>query len=748
MDAAAKHIQLMRQSTLPPLPYQLAKGTDRRFRVPPDNVNVFEEREFRQLQYMTLIDVDRGLLFTRAYYDMREEPPTPSAAKEGTPQADRRPKTKLSLSDYKNKKKTYDSPPESTTAAPKPSALRKEITDGRSERDSVRKDAGTSRPRELEPHRDARTQDAHNDRSNNKPDPRSRHEPPDSSDKRKRVAEDDNLRLPKKPRPSTSTPIDDRSRTPRDDTPKRRDREPGSAQDRSSQSQGKDGRPGASSSLLNGRNVLKGVLGSQSQSNTPIQRARGDSLNGNRSASVTNNRVPLSKQDAHSKVSVPPLLSPLHFSMGDESSPPKERRRREDLEEPSRFSKTSKPSAPAPPPAKKDKSRLPPLLSPTLPPMLEEELERINHEGGGAPTTKPTQIEAKKSRPAKRDEEEDEKPKAKIKEREKDEPLGRYMVTLRCGRHNAKTLKRLLALPPKKERSASSEALGIGAARKRPAGTAELVGDSIAVKRPRMSDVPVSSSIKLGPPSTPAAKVATSMARVASNNSQAHTPGDTNSLTPGDRPPTRQEPADHARIKGLRDRHLRFRDLGNNLKHRRDALLSSGNKNGDRGPRQADLKLGIALCIESAMAYMVSFRAVFESRRLENKAQDPKTWDSILPMLDMVRHDVGEGRHPAIDALYQQLRGVILEELIKCYWSIDPVTHARSVLHYERMRASVWKSAADAADRVEEDRMRAGFGPWTSAEDAVNVGLRILRRWTADEDVAWTAEVSLQANGA
>jgi hypothetical protein len=238
------------------------------------------------------------------------------------------------------------------------------------------------------------------------------------------------------------------------------------------------------------------------------------------------------------------------------------------------------------------------------------------------------------------------------------------------------------------------------------------------------------------------------MARVASNNSQAHTPGDANSLTPGDRPPTRQEPADYARIKNLRDRHLRFRDLGNNLKHRRDALLSSSNKNGDRAPRPADLKLGIALCIESAMAYMVSFRAVFESRRLENKAQDPKTWDSILPMLDMVRHDVGEGRHPAIDALYQQLRGVILEELIKCYWSIDPVTHARSVIHYERMRAGVWKAAADAADRVVEPRMRAGFGPWTSAEDAVGVGLRILRRWTADEDVDWTAEVSLQANGA
>lgn len=166
MDAAAKHIQLLRQSTLPTLPYQLAKGTERRFRVPPDNVSIVEEHEYRQLQYMTLIDVDRGLLFTRAYYDMREEPLNPSVAKEGN--SEKKPKTKLSLSDYKNKKKTYDSPPDSAASTTiKPSALRKEITDARPERDPVRRDAG-ARLRESDPHRDGRSsaqaQDAHNDR--------------------------------------------------------------------------------------------------------------------------------------------------------------------------------------------------------------------------------------------------------------------------------------------------------------------------------------------------------------------------------------------------------------------------------------------------------------------------------------------------------------------------------------------------------------------------------------------------------
>jgi len=83
MDAAAKHTQLLRSDILPPLPYQLAKVLDQRFRVPPDELKLFEERQFRPLEYMTLINADRGLLFTRAYYDMREEPPKPNAAKEG-----------------------------------------------------------------------------------------------------------------------------------------------------------------------------------------------------------------------------------------------------------------------------------------------------------------------------------------------------------------------------------------------------------------------------------------------------------------------------------------------------------------------------------------------------------------------------------------------------------------------------------------------------------------------------------------
>ncbi|GJD01740.1 hypothetical protein ColKHC_10565 [Colletotrichum higginsianum] len=264
-----------------------------------------------------------------------------------------------------------------------------------------------------------------------------------------------------------------------------------------------------------------------------------------------------------------------------------------------------------------------------------------------------------------------------------------------------------------------------------------------------MSDVP--SSSKLVTPSTPS-KAATSMSRVASSNS-VNTPGDGSGLTPAappssdrDRPQTRDESRDAAnssKIQALRDRSSRFSRLGTKLKHERDMLLER--KNSDRGAplSDSDNKLSMILGLEAALAFMVGFRALFESRRMENKAQDPKQWGSILPLLAVMRHDVRKSR--PLDALFWQLQGVIYEELIKCYWSLDPASHAVQMINSERSRSAVWKSAFDAAERVEASAMRTNMGPWTSVEDAVSSSLKVMRRWTQEENVSWRAEVTVSA---
>lgn len=106
MEAAAKQIRALTQRILPDRPHHLSLNPDSRYRVGSNDTGP-EEYIHRRLQYMTLVsDGDRGVLLTRPYYDMREEPPTSSAKEAAAPsRSDKKPATKMSLSDYKNKVK-------------------------------------------------------------------------------------------------------------------------------------------------------------------------------------------------------------------------------------------------------------------------------------------------------------------------------------------------------------------------------------------------------------------------------------------------------------------------------------------------------------------------------------------------------------------------------------------------------------------------------------------------------------------
>ncbi|KAJ0345792.1 hypothetical protein COL154_001242 [Colletotrichum chrysophilum] len=683
MEAAAKKVQLLAQRILPDRPHHLSITPDQRYRVPPDQSKVFEEFKYQRLQYMTLLsDADRGMLLTRPYYDMREEPPNPIAAKESNVKMEKKTVTKLSLSDYKNKqKKASASPTDSGT--PKTDASRREATDSRIDREPKKTDA--HRVRDSEASKESK---AHKSRD---------------------------------------VPNDDR-------TPQ------------------KDSKSGAaSSSLPNGRSALKAALGSGANK-SPVSRARGDSINGNRPSPSLSGK---SKTDPSSRSAMPPLLSPLHLP-NDSDSHPKDKRRRDDNGEPNRPPKPSRAEPPPPPPPKRQKSpvRLPALLSPTLPPALEEELARMKKTPtkGSTPSQKlhPPESPTSNKRPPVivKDEEEDRKD---VKDKIKEKPRNRLMVTLKYPRKISKTVQRLLALPPKKdtikkERSVSIEPPAPPQARKRPIGSTENVGDSIAVKRPRTSEV---SSSKLVTPSTPS-KAATSMSRVASSNS-VNTPGDGSGHTPAappsadrDRPQTRdfREPYNPLKIQALRERYARFSKLGTKLKHDRDMLLERKNDRSGHSS-DSDSKLGVILGLETALAFMIGFRAVVDARSIESKAQDPKQWGSILPVLNVMRPELR--RSGPLEALFWQIQGVIHEELLRCYWSIDPSPHAVAIIGHERGRSNAWKSAQDFAERVEDSAMRANMGPWTTVEEAVSSALRIMRRWAHQEHVSWRAEVTVSA---
>lgn len=135
MEAAAKTVEVLSKRILPEKPHHLSFSTTWRFRPPPEDDAAesrgakrrFEEWHNTRLQYLTLLsEADRGILFTRPHYDMREEPvkPVPREVSALSKGAGTGEKKKLSLSDYKNKKTgavISTSPPEPAIAKKKES---------------------------------------------------------------------------------------------------------------------------------------------------------------------------------------------------------------------------------------------------------------------------------------------------------------------------------------------------------------------------------------------------------------------------------------------------------------------------------------------------------------------------------------------------------------------------------------------------------------------------------------------------
>lgn len=117
MEAAAETVRLLTHTILPERPHQLAQSPDWRV-TNEERPKRVEEWDHSRLQYMTFVsDGDRGVLFTRNYYDIRPEPPRPVSREVNI--LSKGGAKKLSLSDY-NKKKTgattSASPPDTTNS--------------------------------------------------------------------------------------------------------------------------------------------------------------------------------------------------------------------------------------------------------------------------------------------------------------------------------------------------------------------------------------------------------------------------------------------------------------------------------------------------------------------------------------------------------------------------------------------------------------------------------------------------------
>jgi hypothetical protein len=167
MEAARKTIEVL---SLPERPHHLAFHPEWRYRPSHGDSNYFEEWHHPRLQYLTLLsEADRGILFTKSDYDMREEPVKP-LPREVNALAKGGEKKKLSLSDYKNKKTgatSSTSPPEPSIAKKKESERAGDLSastgatsdpkpTSESKSASETRKTDRSKPRDTDPHVDAK----------------------------------------------------------------------------------------------------------------------------------------------------------------------------------------------------------------------------------------------------------------------------------------------------------------------------------------------------------------------------------------------------------------------------------------------------------------------------------------------------------------------------------------------------------------------------------------------------------------
>ncbi|KUI59934.1 hypothetical protein VP1G_07138 [Cytospora mali] len=736
METAAERIRSAVKNILPERPHHLALSLESKYPVPP---NFWQHQS--PLQYSTFLsDADRGVLLTRPYFDICDEPVAPLSTPQPTPMTGpKKAGNKVSLKDWKNKK-TTTSPTENGTPG-KMDEKKPSVAASRPEKDGSRKELDKTQEAGLRRETNAQESRSNGDVEKSKsslPKLTSRDVPSPSSESKKRPLEpDDSARPLKKTKPSEPALSDQLRRPQRPETPSSKEH---------ARSASKDGRT-AGSQPPSGSRAGQSSLKDHHRAVSPKV-----TVNGTRSqTSAPRNSLP-PKPDTSGKHLVPPLLSPLRrlpFDEELETASPK--KRAADSHGPGRSSnKPPKPEISV----KKQKSvtpDLPPLLSPTLPPVIEEALARIktpskNDANQPASQSSESPSSARKTRPRVDDVDEETRPKSKI-------------VTMKIKKGSyRKRLQSLLALPSKssKERSVSVENTPPPAKKRpRPSEADPDPSSSISAKRPKTAEISASKA-----PYTPP-KPATANSLSAPGSSQTQTPGDRIAHTPsaGDAGPPGREGGSQAAKETYKHRWETFSRIGRRLKHKRDGecQTNGAGPTGGGQPKRADIDTNrrAVLTIEMILAYMICFRSGDQRSELSGTPMNVPAWLTLEPHLrelkGMTRHSV------PLQALACQLHGTVINEIVRTYGSLGMQNGevpkldrevSKGVFHALRSNSRIWTEANELRNKVTDKNLKMpAMGPWTSPHKAATEALSVLVRFAEREHVNWRAEVVVPNEG-
>ncbi|KAI1809497.1 hypothetical protein GGS20DRAFT_284067 [Poronia punctata] len=733
MEKSAKSIKQLADQILPRQPFYLSLSPTRKYRIHPDEKRL-DEQDIRHLQFTSLVggEADRGVLITRGYFDVREEPNSRNAPMAATRQVDpNKPRKKVTLKDYRSKKAEGGS-------TPKAADKEKEKPNGLS---TIGEEEGRKRT-------DTAVQEMDNGRDTKKPTATmkveaARHRSPSPERKKRPVDTDDGTRAVKRAKVEDATPNGTAPR-PSKDLPAQVQRSAKPIPH--GKNEVKDARP---LPTVNGKSVTSS---STLRSASPRPNLQANGLSKSSSNGPSMHKRAISNNEPASKA-VPRLLSPLSIDglSLDKSSdrvkePPSEPR-------PSPKKRPAEPVNLKPPPKRMKEDRepspnakkrrvLPPLLSPTLPPIVMDELARMktksgtpskeSKEGGQRSSQgSDSSVVVKKSAKSTRED-------MIHVETRKEEPAS-LVVVMKYKKRQAKTIERLLNLPSgqkkktemlrKEERlRESSVAVESSTARKRPPTT---TNSHVAAKRPRTSE-------NLRPSTPPKQSIA--MSRMASNSSQVGTPGATNGLTPSTQIPLerRREPIAPEKLQRahkLHREHKSFMELGTKLKHQRDAIMKSKGP-----PPDAEYQVALSAGIQSLLSYMHALSLLSDALDLEQQPRRPHTWREVMPLFRVIRADCSKNMQ--LSALVLRIQGICMNYMSRSFWFLPSKQEmAEQIVTDNKHEWEVWRSAdqmrkklgtcmngSDSGDGGLVGKLIDRLGPWSTPEEAIPISLEVMRK--------------------
>ncbi|POS73650.1 hypothetical protein DHEL01_v207957 [Diaporthe helianthi] len=729
MEVAAERIRSVKK-LLPERPHHLALSLGRKYPVPP---NFWDHQS--PLQYSTFLsDADRGLLLTRPYYDICDEPEASLPTRQPTPQAGaKKAGSKMTLEVWKSKK-VATSPTENGVLG-RAEDKKQRVSAHGPEKDASRREQG--KVKQTGTQRDSKGPDPRvngdverSKSSLSKVTPRDAPSP-SSEGKKRPLEQDDSTRPLKKTKSSEPPPSEAPRKAPRSETPSGRER---------AMSASKDGRTGAPLSNSSGRAAQPSSKDQTRAASPKI------AVNGTKSQSSASRNTLPPKPESSGKHLVPPILSPLKLTFDDdlETWSPKKKgvdghATGKSQNKPFRPEVTVKKRAATP--------ELPPILSPTLPPQVEEALARIQ---------KTQAKEEAKDPPGQSSDAATGARKTRVPANDCDaEARPAKFVTIKYKKTLRKRIQSLLALPSRpwpKERSLSADNTPPPAS-KRPRATepvAEPVTGSVGAKRPKAPET-TGSKAPYTPPKPPTAN---SLSAPGGSQTQTQTPGGRVAQTPGTGEAA-QTGRDGTAKETLRRRWDEFCKIGKRLKHKRDKEFPANAAGPNAGGQSRDYRRAM-LTIEMILAYMIAFRSLNQRSEISGAAMELASWLTLEPHLrelkQMARHST------SLQALAYQLHGIVINELIRAFASMGlqggeqlKLGKDQHMAVFQAMKNNprIWTEANDLRGKVPDKSLRTPtMGTWTTPHRAASDALQVLTRFAEREHVNWRAEMVVPNEGA